>query len=228
MQPVRSRLAVFGGTFNPVHIGHLFLAGEVIRRGLVDEVLFVPAGIPPHKADLELAPGPDRFEMLRLALEPFSAFSLSDIELQRSDAPSYTLDTLDTLRVAFPEHDLTFLLGMDCLLELHTWYRATELVSQFNFLIYPRPGVVAPKFVTLADYFGNKNARTLVGAILEDVPQLPVGATAIRHLCATGGNLAGMVPESVLTYLQKQELYGYKKCGKKGQRRPAAGPGPGE
>jgi len=227
-KPVRSRLAVFGGTFNPVHTGHLFLAGEVIRRGLVDEVLFVPAGIPPHKTLVDLAPAPDRFELLKLALAPYPEFSLSDIELTRTDSPSYTLDTMETMRAAFPENDLFFLLGMDCLYELHTWYRATELVSQFQFIVYPRPGVVAPKYLALADYFGNRNARNLVAAMLDEVPLLPVESSSIRQLCATGGNLAGLVPDTVLAYLQKQGLYGYKKCGKKGKRQPAVGSTPGK
>ena len=206
-KPVRTRLAIFGGSFNPVHNGHLSLAGHIIREGLADEVLFVPSGIPPHKPCEGLVPGADRLAMLTEAVKLFPQFSVSDIELLRPDVPSYTISTLDMLRAAYPEKEIYFLMGMDCLAELHTWHRAPELVSQFNFIIYPRPGVAQVKLPELGDLFGGRNANKLTAAVI-DAPLLPVAATAIRALCATGKPLAGLVPEGVIRYIEEHKLYG--------------------
>ena len=203
----RPRLAVFGGSFDPVHNGHLFLAGEVVRAGLVEEVLFVPARRPPHKSTRELAAAAHRSAMLKDALAPFPEFSLSDIELERTEEMSYTFDTLSTLARAFTEHELFFLMGMDSLVDLHTWYKSTELAGTFGFLIYPRPGVQTPAFAVLRDRFGAHNARKLLDSIL-DAQSIPIVATEIRRDCREGVNLAGRIPESVLHYIREHQLYG--------------------
>ncbi len=205
-KPVRSRVAVFGGSFNPVHNGHLSLAGHVLRLGLADEVLFVPAGIPPHKPHAGLAPGADRLAMLEEAVRPFPQFSVSDIELQKNDQPSYTITTLDMLRAAYPGREIVFLMGMDCLAELHTWHRAQELVAQFNFIVYPRPGVANPKTPELADCFGNRNANKLQASVL-DAAMLPVSSSEVRAFIADGKTLAGLVPEAVIRYIELHTLY---------------------
>ena len=205
-KPGRSRLAVFGGTFNPVHNGHLALAGHIIRAGLADEVLFVPSGIPPHKTCADLAPGAERLAMLEAAVMPFPQFGVSDIELQRADVPSYTISTLDMLRAAYSEKEIVFLMGMDCLAELHTWHRAQELASQFNFIVYPRPGVEPIKLPELGDRFGNRNANKLATAVI-DAPLFPVSATEVRAFCAAGKTLAGLVPEAVIGYIAEHKMY---------------------
>jgi nicotinate-nucleotide adenylyltransferase len=205
-KPGRTRLAVFGGSFNPVHNGHLFLAGEVIRRGLADEVIFVPAGIPPHKPCDGLLPGAVRLALLEEAVKPFPEFSVSDIELQQPDTPSYTITTLDMLRAAFPGREISFLMGMDCLAELHTWHRAEELAAQFSFLVYPRPDVAVPKAPELADRFGNRNALKLLAGVM-DAPLLPISSSQIRTLCAEGKSLAGLVPADVIRLIGEQKLY---------------------
>jgi len=211
-KPQKPRLAVFGGSFNPVHNGHLFLAGHLLRAGLADEILFIPAGLPPHKSTLDLAPADLRYGMLRLALAPFPEFSVSDIEIQQKERPSYTIETLDTLRVAFPERLLLFLMGTDSLAELHTWHRATELVNQFNFIIYPRPEADAPMTVTLAGRFGSRNAQKLRAAIIE-APLLPVTASAIRACYGEGTSVAGMLPEAVHAFIVQNRLYNAKPDG---------------
>lgn len=200
-------LAVFGGSFDPVHIGHLTLAAQVVEKGFADEVLFVPARRPPHKRDRVLASGEHRIEMLRLALEPFSAFSYSDIELQRTEGYSYTVDTLSVLSRFFPDHELRFLMGTDSLRDLHQWHRATELVQHFDFLVYPRPGVAAPSFAELSGQFGSRNARKLRAAVLEDVELLPVSASAIRQRCREGLPIDELCPEAVAHYIYAHALY---------------------
>lgn len=205
-QERRPRLAVFGGSFNPVHLGHLHLAGAILRRGLAEEVLFIPAGVPPHKDPRGLAPGADRLAMLNTALAPWPGLAVSDIELQHPEKPSYTYETLQVLTRAFPEHDMLFMMGLDCLQELHTWHRASELVSQFNFLIVPRPGVAAPNFVALVEPFGQRNAHKLLNAVV-DVPVLPIAASEIRQFNAQGKPLAGLVSNEVAAYIREHRLY---------------------
>ena len=202
----KPRLAVFGGSFDPIHNGHLFIAGEIIRRGLVDEVLFVPANTPPHKPVRYVSPAAMRLAMLQEVLEPYAEFSVSDIEVQRTEAPSYTFETMHMLAGIFPDHELSFLMGMDSLRELHQWHRAVELVSRFDLLIFPRPEVREPAFAELSGHFGPRRARALVNAIL-DMPSIPISATRIRAAVAAGQNLAGLVPDSVRTFIERQELY---------------------
>jgi len=203
---VPSRIAVFGGSFDPVHNGHLFLAGEVLRLRAADEVLFVPARTPPHKQAQPLAAPEHRMAMIEAALELFDCFSVSDIELRRTETPSYTIDTLETLRAVYPGSVLLFLMGTDSLRELHQWHRATELVNRFRFLVVPRPEFEPPSFAELSGQFGWKNARKLLNSILP-ARRVPISATEIRLLCRDAKPLAGLAPESVLRYIRAHDLY---------------------
>ncbi|MFW5803315.1 MAG: nicotinate-nucleotide adenylyltransferase [Verrucomicrobiota bacterium] len=202
----RPRTAVFGGTFDPIHIGHLFVAGEVIRRELATEVLFVPAGTPPHKNDAVSASAEHRLAMVSAAIEGFGEFSISDIEINRKEGYSYTYDTMTLLNRVFPDHDLVFLLGMDSLNELHTWHRATELVSHFDVITYPRGNVLPPAFTRLAERFGGHKAARLLNAVMDCEP-LPISSTRVRGLVADKLNPAGLLPASVISYIRSHRLY---------------------
>jgi len=200
------KLAVFGGAFDPVHLGHLALAEEIVTAGYADEVLFVPTGCPPHKTDIELTAPEHRLAMLTKALEPYPQYSLSDIEIERTEGYSYTIDTLAVLSRVFPEHEIFFLMGMDCLSALHTWHRATELVQRYEFLIYPRPGINAPSFVELADLFGRRNAGRLLDAIVK-LEVSPISATQVREWCARGRDIGKLVPDRICDYIAENRLY---------------------
>jgi nicotinate-nucleotide adenylyltransferase len=202
----RPRLAVFGGSFNPVHNGHLFLAGHLLRRRLADEVLFIPSGTHPLKPNEALAPAEQRLAMLKAALDPYPCFSHSDIEIQCIGQPSYTVETLETLKLAYPEHEVLFMMGMDCLAELHLWHRAQDLVAQNQFIVYPRSGVVQPKLTELSDHFGPKGAIKLLEAVIE-APLLPASASQIRGYAAAGSCLAGLVPAGVEQHIAQHRLY---------------------
>jgi nicotinate-nucleotide adenylyltransferase len=201
-------LAVFGGSFDPVHNGHLQLARAVINRKLADEVLFVPAGHPPHKANGELAAAEDRMEMLRLALTDETGFGTSDIELNRAEGFTYTIDTLTILAQVFPDHDLVFLLGMDSLRDLHKWHRAPELVAHHRLMIYPRPGVRPPSYVELSQRFGARNTHKLLESILQDFPLFDLSSTRIREALAAKRRIEGLCPETVERYIYSHSLYG--------------------
>ena len=201
------RLAVFGGSFDPIHTGHLELAQAVVDAGSADEVLFVPARKPPHKHARELTDGNHRLAMVRLATEPHPAFSVSDIELERNEGFSYTFDTLSALRLVFPDHELFFLMGMDSLRDLHLWHRAGELVQHFGFIVYPRPGCACPSQAELSDRFGARNARKLLAAVKADLPLFAASSTAVRGACARGQGPGPFCPEPVCRYIEAHGLY---------------------
>ncbi len=202
----KPRMAVFGGSFDPVHNGHLFIAGGMLRRELTEEVLLVPAKTPPHKQDAVLASAQDRLAMLELAVEPYSGVSISDIELNRAPGPSYTIDTMETLTRVFTEYDLQFVIGMDSLLDLHNWYRAGELANRFEFLICPRPGYRTPSHAVLNPHFGPRNARKLLQSTV-DLPEIPISATLVRETAARQKTLCGLVGDGVARFIQQQKLY---------------------
>jgi nicotinate-nucleotide adenylyltransferase len=201
------RLAVFGGSFDPVHNGHLSLAQAVVDAGLADEVLFIPARRPPHKHGRDLSDGRHRVEMIRLTLDTHPAFSVSDIEMERGEGFSYTFDTLSVLRQVFPDHDLFFLMGMDSLRELHGWHKAGELVQHFEFIVYPRPGVSCPSLAELSDRFGSRNGRRLLDAAKAGLPPFAFSATEVREACARGADLSRYCPDVVCRYIAAHGLY---------------------
>ncbi len=203
------RLAVFGGSFDPIHNGHLQLARRIIELGQADEVLFVPAFRPPHKAAGALSPALDRLAMLKLALEPYVDFSYSDIELQRSEEFSYTFDTLTIFRKIYPDCEISFIMGMDSLRHLPEWHRASELVQHFKFIIYPRPGVMPPAYTTLAQAFGERNAMKLFGSVLsgDDIALSELSSSAIRAACARGEDMEHAMPVPVWKYIVEHRLY---------------------
>mgnify|MGYP006277406771 CR=1 FL=1 len=205
-QPTRAKRAVFGGTFDPIHNGHLYMAGEIIRRELANEVLFVPSGHPPHKEG-EVAVAPEhRLAMVSAAIEGIGEFSVSDIEVNRKEGYSYTFDTLTLLSRVFPDQDLLFVVGMDSLRDLHKWHRATELVSHFDIVTYPRFDIAPPAFTRLAQQFGAPNAARMLNAII-DCGTIPISSSEVRRHAAHMRNLAGLVPGPVLSYIRQHRLY---------------------
>jgi len=202
----KSKLAVFGGSFDPIHLGHVAIAEHVIKEKIVDEVLFVPARQAPHKLEQASSDAKKRLEMINLILGMNSGFCSSDIEVLHDKDTSYTIDTMETLNRVFQDYELFFLMGMDSLVQLHTWHRATELVQRNNFLIFPRAGVLAPSYVELAAFFGYKSAEKLLNSIIE-MPTVDVSATVVREQCLKGNSVVDLVPEPVIQFILKHNLY---------------------
>ena len=204
----KQRIAVFGGSFDPIHNGHLLIAQKVLELDKADEVLFVPALMPPHKMDGLVATPEQRLEMVKLALAPYEKCSSTDVELQRT-GPSYTFDTMSILKQIYSDCELYLLIGMDSLLGLHLWYRAPELVTRGKFIIYPRPGSERPPIYELEKEFGSKNAYKLYYSILDDaeLAQSDVSSTAIREAVAQHLSLEKYVPQAVAQYIHDNNLY---------------------
>src|SRR3712207_5576514 len=133
------RIGVFGGTFDPVHLGHLILAEQCREQAQLDQVWFIPAARPPHKQDRPLTPFAQRLEMLALALAGHPAFRADDLEKDRP-GPSYTVDTLEEVRRRQPGQELELLIGSDCLPDLPRWREPVRILELAGLLVVARPG----------------------------------------------------------------------------------------
>ncbi len=195
------RIGILGGTFNPVHLGHLEMARSARRLFELDRVIFVPVSRPPHKEPVELAPARHRLEMLRLALEGEEGFEVSDIEIRRG-GESYTVETVEELLSASPGFREVFvIIGADNLQGISTWKRIADLVKMARFIVFERPGR-KPGPLSETDRFW---AGRIAG---RPVPlSVPVSSTAVRAAAAAGRGLSGMVAAGVEEYIRRNGLY---------------------
>lgn len=198
-------VAVFGGTFDPIHKGHLQVAEQVCEAGAAARVIFVPAGRPPHKSTAPAAPGEDRLAMVCLAIAGDARFEASACELRRS-GPSYTIDTAAYFADVFGDR-LRLLVGMDMFASLHRWHRGVELGRKYRFIVYRRPGWEMPSPAVLAERFGNQAAERLAAAVV-DGPRSGLSSTAVRQACGKGGAPGNMLPAAVAQYIVAHGLYG--------------------
>jgi nicotinate-nucleotide adenylyltransferase len=197
------RLGILGGTFDPIHYGHLVAAEECrVRLGL-DVVLFVPAGQPPHKRGRVISPAEDRVEMVRLAIASNPGFQLSRIEVDRT-GPSYTVDTLARLREEYgPAVQLYFVVGMDALSEILTWHHPARIVALCQVVAVTRPGFPGLDLADLEPEIPEARQRIT----LLEVPELRISASDLRRRVAAGLPIRYQVPEPVEEYIRRRGLY---------------------
>lgn len=194
---------VFGGTFDPIHNGHLMVADEVRERLNLEEIVFVPAGQPWLKTDWVISAAEDRLRMLHLALDGKLGYKISDMEIKRG-GPSYTIDTIKVLRQGpGSEDELFFILGQDNMCQLPQWREAAELIKLCYLVAVPRPGSARPKL---------KDLETSLPGITERVmvlkrPEIDISASNIRERVGRGLSVRHLVPEAVNRYLKAQGLY---------------------
>jgi len=194
---------VFGGTFDPIHLGHLAVAEEVRTTLGLAEVLFLPAGQPWLKADRSISPAKHRVEMVKLAIAGNPHFKLSSCEVDRP-GPSYAVDTIDILQEQLgTEARLFFLLGSDALSELPQWKEPSRLIQICQLVAFTRPGFPLPPLEPLESAIpGLSQHVTFV-----EVPQIDISATQIRNRVSRGASLHGLVPQAVERYILEQGLY---------------------
>jgi len=190
---VRSlKLAIFGGTFDPIHDGHLVLARSAADRFELDRVLFVPAAHPPHKAGVTHAPYADRVAMVELACRGEARFEVS--RLEQDTARSYSIDTIEKVRATLaPTDQLYFLIGADAFAEIQTWYRWRDVVDSVRFLVVSRPGHIY---------------QAAPGAVFDPIDdiEVPISSSGIRRALSAGLRPTGLL-ESVLEYAASHGLY---------------------
>jgi nicotinate-nucleotide adenylyltransferase len=189
------RIGIMGGTFDPIHHGHLVAASEVQARFALDEVVFVPTGQPWQKGDREVSPAEDRYLMTVVATASNPRFSVSRVDIERSGA-TYTVDTLRDLHAVEPDAELFFITGADALGQILSWRDAEELFTLAHFVGVTRPGY------DLAD------AHLPTGAVsLIEVPAMAISSTACRERVAKGEPVWYLVPDGVVQYISKRRLY---------------------
>lgn len=196
------RIGIFGGTFDPVHLGHLIQAEQCRVQGELDEVWFVPAARPPHKPDADLTPFDRRAEMLELATAGEPRFRVEPIEADRP-GPSYTADTLAGLTERHPDAEFWLVIGADSLRDFATWREPARITELAGLLVAPRPGVGPVSAEALAAELGVAAVR--LRAI--DSPLIGLASHDIRARAA-GGSVRYMVPAAVAVYIEQKGLYG--------------------
>lgn len=199
------KLAVFGGTFDPPHYGHILIAEKVISAKLAEKVIFVPAYDPPHKTGRKISPFEQRMEMLKLTLAGKKHFIISETEKTRAEIPSYTLSTMNALAAEYPGDELYILIGSDSLRQLHTWHNAEELIEKWNFIVYPRKGE-QPSVEELEKYWTAETARRLMSFVIS-MPFIEISSTEIRNAMAKKENVSNLSIPELMDYIRKNRLY---------------------
>lgn len=195
------RLGLFGGTFDPPHLGHLILAECASDALALSRVLFVLAADPPHKRDQQLAPVEHRLAMLRLAIADNPRFALSRIDLDRP-GPHYSVDTVRMAQIQYPGAELFFLMGGDSLRDLPTWHNPAGLVAQAMLGVVHRPGETLALDTLLTQI------PELAGRVaFVEAPEVGISATDLRRRARTGRSLRYQLPEVVRAYVHDHHLY---------------------
>ena len=188
-----TRIGILGGTFNPIHIGHLAIAEASREKMDLEKVIFVPSYIPPHKTNQKLVPAKTRFKMVKLAIKNNIFFTVSDFEIKRQ-GKSYSVDTLRHFRKVYgSQARLYFIVGADSLPELRKWREIKSIFKLASFIVVNRPGYPFKKFPA--------------GTVSLALPGIEVSSSMIRRLIGQGRSARYLVPDSVYRLIQKQKLY---------------------
>ena len=206
-------IGILGGSFDPVHYGHLRTALEVQQFLGLDEIRLIPSLLPPHRPQPQASPQ-QRVAMLNAAVENYPVFKVDTREFDR-EGPSYTLDTLISLREEMPAAGLCLLVGMDAFQVLASWHRWHELMDYCHMVVLDRPGAQLPTQGELADFIrlhrvmdADKLGKQSSGLLyFHSVSQLQISSTAIRKLLASGGDAGFLLPERVLDVVRSKGLY---------------------
>jgi nicotinate-nucleotide adenylyltransferase len=199
------RIGVFGGTFDPVHLGHLILAEQCRQLGRLDQVLFVPAARPPHKQQVDVTPFAQRVEMLSLAISGQPAFRIDELEKDRP-GPSYTVETLGEIHQREPTAELFLLIGGDMLRDLAMWHRPVEIVALATLLVTGRPGMDLASAGELRARLGLPVESALRMEIVHS-PLIGIASNDLRRQVRQGRSIRYQVPRAVEAYIEDKQLY---------------------
>jgi nicotinate-nucleotide adenylyltransferase len=203
------RIALFGGTFDPVHVGHTTVAAAAGDGVGADKVIFVPARRSPLKAFFPEASDEDRLAMIKLATEGSDKFDLSDYELKKT-APSYTLETVRYFRRELGDDvSIYWLMGADTLEDLPHWYGIKDLIDECNLAVMYRAGFAAPDFSKYISLWGEDRITKMRRNVVE-TPLVDVSSTEIRKRLAAGREITGMISPKVFQYIRENRLYGIR------------------
>lgn len=200
----KRRIGIYGGTFDPPHIGHLVAAQTVLEEQRLGEILFVPSGTPPHKGLRDVTPARHRYLMTVMATLGNPRFSVSRIEVDR-EATSYTVDTLEQLSQEFGDGtQMYFILGADAMLELSTWKDPDRVLALCHMVAVTRPG---HSYASLADRLGELYIRHADRIHIQEIPSIDVSSSGVRDRVRQGQSIRYLVPDIVRDYIKANKLY---------------------
>lgn len=211
------RLGILGGTFNPPHSGHAFLATQLCGEFALDRVIFLPVGNPPHKRGIALASAEQRLHMLALLTREMPFAEISTLELDRPGY-TYTVDSLEAFAQMHPHAALFYIIGSDTLFELETWRNFARVAALTAFICVPRPGDARARMQREIDALARRYGARIQVARCEG-PR--ISSTEMRRIAAAGGTLAGMAPQALADYIITERIY----HGETGSFEPAGAPG---
>ena len=195
------RIGVFGGTFDPIHMGHLIVAEDARASLELDKILFIPAGQPWFKSYRQITEAHHRLAMVRLAVEGNPSFDVADIEIRRT-GPSYTVDTLSELRVLYPDAEFIVILGVDALREIDRWHQPRKLFELASAVGMARPGASLDPSVLNAAIPGASSRMRLLDSVL-----IEISGTEVRQRIAARRSVRYRVPDAVARYIHENGLY---------------------
>ena len=190
------RIGLFGGTFNPVHYGHLILAEEARVKMKLNKIFFIPTGIPPHKTSILLAGKLHRMNIVKLAIKDNKYFSLSDYEIKKS-TPSYTYQTIEYFKKLYPADELYFIIGADMLKQIHTWKKGIKILDYCKFIVGLRPKF-SIKSISKSIY---------QKVIFIRIPYVDISSTNLRDRVKNSQSIKYLTPEPVIDYIIRHKLY---------------------
>lgn len=186
------RIGIFGGTFNPIHFGHLVLAEQAYEKLNLDKVIFVPCYYPPHKKSLRLVAPGQRYSMVKLAIQGNPRFEISDIEIKRKGC-SYSVDTLRQLKNIYKKAELFFISGSDVSNQISKWKSINEIFGLAKFVLAKRPGYRLKKY--------NRNISII------SITELDISSSMVRRKIKTGQSIRYLMPMRVYKYIKEKRLY---------------------
>lgn len=198
-----AKIGIMGGTFDPIHLGHLQMAQESLRQAGLDQVLFMPSKIPPHKRERKITPETQRADMVCLAIQGKPEFVYSDVELRR-EGTTYTVETLRFLQNGHPAHDYYFIMGSDSLWQIEQWYQPAEIMRRAVILAVGREGLSARQMQEKVAQLTEKYQANIQ---IIDMPRVDISSSQIRERVQSGQSIEALVPGEVAEYIQRHSLY---------------------
>lgn len=199
-----THIAIMGGTFNPIHLGHLIMAEHVYNLGLYSKILFIPSGQPPHKVDDELVDKWDRLKMCQLAINGNQHFEISDVEVAR-EGKTYTIDTIEQFRLEFPNNRYTLIIGKDSLFDLHQWYQPESLFEKLSFVVVNREKDDEISIISRIQWIQERFPSADITYC--PMPFIDISSTAIRKLKKDNKSIRYLVSEQVNDFIALKNLY---------------------
>ncbi|MCY6355743.1 nicotinate-nucleotide adenylyltransferase [Clostridium sp. ZS2-4] len=197
------RKGIFGGTFDPIHNGHLHIAYEALYKLGLDKVIFIPSGNPPHKTDKIVTDAQLRFTLVKETIKNEKKFEVSDYEIKKKNL-SYTYETLKFFNFLQPKTEWYFITGVDCLMQIDTWKNVDQILSQCKFVVFNRPGYSKQDIQNQKKKIEEKYDKQI---IFLDIPILEISSTQIREKIKKGESIGYLIPEKAKYLLNEMELY---------------------